>query len=138
MSSAIERSAVSLESGAKTKLATVMHGTMLAVAFLLLPQWFNMIPLSVLAAVLIVTGIQLASPERFLQVWRDGRYQFVPFVITFLAIVFTDLILGALVGLGVGIFFISIAISVDHYDGFSRNMWVERSFISNWGIRSVS
>ncbi len=65
-----------------------------------------MIPLSALAAILLVTGFKLASPKLFREMWSEGRYQFLPFIITLVAIVYTDLLIGILIGLGVAILFI--------------------------------
>lgn len=72
----------------------------------LIPIWLNTIPLSCLAAILLVTGIKLANPALVKHMWGEGRYQFVPFAATVVAIVFTDLLIGILIGLAVGIGFI--------------------------------
>ena len=73
---------------------------------MLFPQLLNQIPLSALAAVLIVTGFKLAKPSLFRQMWQEGLNQFLPFVVTVVAIVFTDLLIGILVGLAFSILFI--------------------------------
>jgi carbonic anhydrase/SulP family sulfate permease len=65
-----------------------------------------MIPLSCLAAILLMTGIKLASPALVRQMWNEGRYQFIPFAVTVTAIVFTDLLVGIVIGLAVSIGFI--------------------------------
>jgi len=72
----------------------------------LLPVWLNMIPLSCLAAILLVTGIKLASPALVQRMWGEGKYQFVPFIVTVAAIVLTDLLAGVLIGLVVSMSFI--------------------------------
>ncbi|WP_442483659.1 SulP family inorganic anion transporter [Aeoliella sp. SH292] len=106
MTSVIVRSSVNVTSGAKTKRAAIFHGGLLAVCVAMFPQYLNMIPLSALAAILIVTGYKLASPKLFRDMWSEGRYQFLPFIITLVAIVFTDLLIGILIGLGVAVLFI--------------------------------
>ncbi len=106
ITSVIVRSSVNINSGAQTKLAAIVHGVLLLVSVVFLPQWLNMIPLSCLAAILLVTGVKLASPHLFLQMWKEGRYQFVPFALTVLAIVMTDLLIGILIGLTVSLSFI--------------------------------
>jgi carbonic anhydrase/SulP family sulfate permease len=106
MSAAIERSAVCLQAGSRTKLCAILHGAVLLVAALLIPFVFNAIPLSVLAAVLIVTGGWLARPAVFARIWQGGRYQLVPFLVTIAAILLTDLLIGVLVGLVFGVGFI--------------------------------
>ena len=66
-----------------------------------LTAWLNLIPLSCLAAVLLVTGVKLASPTLVRQMWAGGRPQFVPFIATVAAIVLTDLLIGVLVGMAI-------------------------------------
>ncbi len=106
VTSVIIRSSVNINSGGKTKLATIVHGTLLLLCVVLLPTWLNRIPLSCLAAILIVTGFKLAKPKLFKQMWREGLNQFLPFIVTITAIVFTDLLVGILIGLGFSILFI--------------------------------
>jgi carbonic anhydrase len=106
VTSVIVRSSVNINAGAQTKLATIVHGTLLLTSVVLLPSYLNMIPLSCLAAILLVTGIKLVSPALIKQMWQEGRYQFVPFVVTVVAIVLTDLVNGILIGLGVALSFI--------------------------------
>lgn len=106
MTSVIIRSSVNINSGGKTKLSAIIHGVLLFGCVLLMPGWLNMIPLSALGAILFMTGLKLASPTLIKQMWSEGKNQFLPFVITVLAIVFTDLLVGILIGLGVSIGFI--------------------------------
>lgn len=102
----VVRSSVNVAVGARSKRSTILHGILLLVCVAFLPSWLNMIPLSALAAILFVTGFKLASPSLFQQMFREGRYQFVPFMVTLLAIVFSDLLTGILVGLATSILFI--------------------------------
>jgi carbonic anhydrase/SulP family sulfate permease len=102
----IVRGSVNVGAGAKTKLSAIFHGILLVVCVGFFPVYLNMIPLSALAAILIVTGFKLASPKLFKQMWQEGRYQFIPFLVTLLAIVFTDLLIGVLIGLGISLLFI--------------------------------
>ncbi len=106
VTSVVVRSSVNINAGGKTKLAAIIHGLLLLVCVLFLPLWLNMIPLSCLAAILIVTGAKLVNPALLKQMWRAGRPQFVPFAVTVSAIVFTDLLIGILIGLAVSIGFI--------------------------------
>jgi MFS superfamily sulfate permease-like transporter len=99
VTSVIIRSSVNIQSGGQTKLATIVHGVLLVGCVLLLPELLNSIPLSALAAILLVTGFKLASPKLFASMLRAGKTQFVPFVVTVVAIVFTDLLVGILIGL---------------------------------------
>lgn len=106
VTSVIVRGSVNVNSGAKTKISCIFHGVLLLVSVALIPMYMNMIPLAALAAILLVTGFKLASPALFKQMWSEGRYQFLPFMITLLSIVFTDLLIGILIGLGVSLLFI--------------------------------
>jgi carbonic anhydrase/SulP family sulfate permease len=106
VTSVIVRSSVNINARAETKLAAVFHGVLLLVSVALLPTWLNAIPLACLAAILIMTGVKLASPALVKQMWNEGRYQFIPFLVTVLAIVLTDLLTGILIGLAVSIAFI--------------------------------
>lgn len=106
LTSVIVRSSVNLNAGARTKASAVIHGVLLLVCVALLPTVLNLIPLSALAAILIVTGFKLASPKLFKDMWKDGKYQFLPFIITLSAIVLTDLLIGIVIGLCVSVLFI--------------------------------
>ncbi len=106
VTSVIVRSSVNVNTGGKTKLSAIFHGVLLLFCVVLLPTYLNMIPLSALAAILLVTGFKLASPALFKQMWSEGRYQFLPFIVTLVSIVFTDLLIGILIGLAVSVVFI--------------------------------
>jgi len=106
VTSVIVRSSVNINAGAKTQASTIVHGSLLLLCVALLPAWLNRIPLSCLAAVLIVTGLKLASPQLFRRMWHQGWHQFLPFVVTVSAILLTDLLVGILIGLGFSIVFI--------------------------------
>lgn len=106
VTSVIVRGSVNVNAGAKTKVSCIFHGVLILVSVALIPVYMNMIPLAALAAILLVTGFKLASPSLFRQMWSEGRYQFLPFMITLLSIVFTDLLIGILIGLGVSVLFI--------------------------------
>lgn len=106
VTSVIVRSSVNINAGARTKLSAVFHGLLLLVSVVFLAAWLNLIPLSCLAAILLVTGVKLASPALVRRMWAEGRSQFVPFAATVTAIVLTDLLVGVLVGLGVSTGFI--------------------------------
>ena len=106
MTSVIVRSGANLNAGAQTKVSAIFHGVLLLGCVALLPRWLNQIPLCALAAILIVTGYKLASPKIIGQMWKEGKYQFLPFAITVIAIVFTNLLTGILIGLGMSLLFI--------------------------------
>lgn len=104
----IVRSSANIQSGGKTKLSTILHGFLLLISVILIPRLLNMIPLSVLAAILLIVGYKLAKPSLFKKMYKLGWKQWVPFVVTVVGIVFTDLLVGIGLGLAVGIVVILI------------------------------
>jgi carbonic anhydrase/SulP family sulfate permease len=106
VTSVIIRSSVNLNMGVKTRMSTVLHGILLVVCVLAIPGLLNAIPLSSLAAFLIVTGFKLASVSLFRQMWSGGMNQFLPFIATVAGIVFVDLLSGLMIGMGVGLAFV--------------------------------
>lgn len=99
ITSVIVRSSVNATSGSKTKNSAIFHGILLIVALLVLTPLINLVPLSSLAAILILTGFKLASPHLFKRLYSQGWKQFLPFIVTVVAIVATDLLVGIIIGL---------------------------------------
>jgi MFS superfamily sulfate permease-like transporter len=106
ITSVIVRTTANINAGAKTKLSTIFHGLFLLVAVITIPGLLNKMPMACLAAILIMIGLKLASPKVFKHMWKAGKYQFIPFIVTVFAVVFTDLLRGVGIGLAVSIFFI--------------------------------
>jgi carbonic anhydrase len=106
VTSVIVRSSANVESGAESRLSTVLHGVWLLLSVALVPALLNLIPLSALAAVLIAVGYKLAKPKLFIERWAQGWTQFIPFVATVVAILFTDLLIGIVIGLAIGLSFV--------------------------------
>jgi MFS superfamily sulfate permease-like transporter len=104
----IVRSSANIQSGGRTKLSAIIHGFFLLISVILIPQLLNKIPLSVLAAILLIVGYKLAKPGLFKKMYDLGWKQFVPFTVTVLGIVFIDLLYGIGLGLLVGIVVILI------------------------------
>lgn len=104
----IVRSSANVQSGAKTKLSAILHGIFLLIFVMLAPGLLNMIPLSVLAAILFTVGYKLAKPILFKTMYNLGWKQFLPFTVTVLGIIFTDLLVGIGMGLTVGVVIILI------------------------------
>ena len=104
----IVRSSANIQSGGKTKTAAIVHGFLLLLSVLIIPTLLNKIPLSVLAAVLFIVGYKLAKPALFVSIYKQGWKQFVPFIVTVVGIIFTDLLVGIGLGLAVGIIVILI------------------------------
>lgn len=106
VTSVIVRSSANVSSGARTQSSTIIHGLLLLVCAALIPALLNLIPLSALAAVLIATGYKLTKPAVFQIEYQRGWAHLVPFVVTVAAILFTDLLIGVLIGVAVGAIFI--------------------------------
>ncbi len=99
----IVRSSANIQSKNKTKMSAIIHGVLLLTSVVLIPRLLNMIPLSVLAAILFIVGYKLAKPALFKTMYNLGWKQFVPFITTILGIIFIDLLIGLGLGLMVGI-----------------------------------
>jgi len=104
----IVRSSANIQSGGRTKLSAIIHGFLLLISVILIPTLLNKIPLSVLAAILLVVGYKLAKPAVFKEMVQLGWKQWIPFTVTVVGIVFTDLLIGIALGLAVGIVVILI------------------------------
>ncbi len=106
VTSVVIRGSVNVNAGAETKLSSIFHGVLLLACVMLIPHVLRMIPLSCLAAILLMTGFKLASPKLFTQMAGEGRYQFLPFIFTLVAIVLTDLLIGICIGMVLSFLFI--------------------------------
>jgi len=100
----IVRSSANIQAGGQSKISAILHGVLLVVAVIAIPALLNLIPLSVLAAVLITVGYKLAKPALFRSMYAQGPYQFIPFIVTIIGILTTDLLIGIGLGLAVAIF----------------------------------
>lgn len=99
----IVRSSANIQSGGRSKMSAIIHGGLLLISVIAIPRLLNMIPLSVLAAILLVVGYKLAKPALFSKMYNLGWKQFVPFIVSILGIVFIDLLYGIGLGLMVGV-----------------------------------
>ena len=101
-------------------MASFFHGTLLLGSALLIPHVLNRIPLASLAAILIMVGYKLTNPSLYRSVYRLGMAQFIPFLGTVLAILFTDLLKGVLLSLAFGLFFVLFSSSAGTIAMLSR------------------
>ena len=104
MTSVVVRSSANNNAGAKSKMSTIIHGVLLLISVLTIPVILNKIPLATLAAILLMVGYKLAKPATFKHFWNNGKYQFVPFIATFAAVVFLDLLKGVALGMIISVF----------------------------------
>ncbi|MBI1838119.1 MAG: bifunctional SulP family inorganic anion transporter/carbonic anhydrase [Flavobacteriia bacterium] len=106
ITSVIVRSSVNINAGGQTKMVSILHGLFLLLSILFLGSVLNLIPLASLAAILIITGYKLAKITLFIEKFKKGWNQFIPFIVTVISILFTDLLIGILIGLIVSILFL--------------------------------
>ena len=106
MTSVVVRTSANNVAGAKSKMSTIIHGLFLLVSVLSIPFILNKIPLSTLAAILLLVGYKLANPKIIKHFWEKGKYQFVPFIATFAAVVVTDLLKGVALGMIISVIFV--------------------------------
>ena len=105
VTSVIVRSSANINAGARSKMSTILHGALLFISLMFFPHALNLIPKSVLAAILILTGYKLAKISLFREYYKKGWAQFIPFAVTVVVIVFADLLTGIFVGLILGLVF---------------------------------
>ena len=106
VTSVVLRTSANVEAGGRTWLAAFAHGLLLLASVLLIPNLLNRIPLACLAAILIMVGFKLTKPDVYQSVYLLGMTQFIPFLVTVMGIVFTDLLRGVVLGLVCGLFFV--------------------------------
>ncbi len=147
ITSVIVRSSANLNANAKTKLSTIFHGFLLLASVLLIPSLLNKIPLAALASILLFTGYKLAKPSIFKGMFANGKYQWIPFLITVLAVVFLDLLKGVGIGLMVSIVYILTGNLKNSYyfhrEGYERGETIkirlseEVSFLNKASLRET-
>jgi MFS superfamily sulfate permease-like transporter len=106
MTSVVVRTTANNAAGAKSKMSAIIHGLLLLLCVFSIPAILNKIPLATLAAVLLLIGYKLANPKIIKHFWDKGKYQFIPFIATFAAVVFTDLLKGVALGMIISIIFV--------------------------------
>lgn len=106
LTAVVVRGSANIDAGAKTKMSAITHGIFLLLSVLLIPFLLNLIPYASLATILLVTGYNLTKPKLFKNMWSLGWKQFLPFIITIIIILVTDLLIGVSIGLLLSIYFI--------------------------------
>jgi MFS superfamily sulfate permease-like transporter len=102
----IVRSSANINSGGKSKLSTILHGMLLMITVIFIPKVLNLIPLASLAAILLMVGYKLSKVQLYKQMYRLGFDQFLPFIVTIIAVLFSDLLKGIAIGMAFAIFYI--------------------------------
>jgi carbonic anhydrase len=144
ITSVIVRSSANVASGGRTQAATFLHGVILFTCAAFIPHLLNYIPLSALAAILISVGFKLTKPKIFLEEYKKGWTHLIPFVVTILAILLTDLLIGIAIGLVVGTFFVmrenyksALTVMADDNNNHLIRFKKDLSFIHKYELRKV-
>lgn len=120
----VVRTSANVNSGGTNKLATIIHGVLIAVTVFSIPHVFSLIPYASLAAILIMVGFKLAKPSLFKKIYKEGWLQFIPFIATIIGILFTDLLIGISIGLGVSFLVILYYnFKLSHYLSVEENVY---------------
>jgi MFS superfamily sulfate permease-like transporter len=106
LTAVIVRSSANVTAGAKTKASAILHGVLLILSAMFIPGLLNKIPLASLAAILLTVGYKLANPALAISMYKKGKDQFIPFIVTVIAIVLSDLLTGIFIGILVGLTFV--------------------------------
>lgn len=109
----IIRSSINIQSGAKTKMAGFVSGVCLLITVFLVPEWLNKIPLASLASILLVVSYKLMRPKVFKKMYFAGMYHFIPFCATIVGLIFTNLLIGIVIGLSTAL----LSIVLENYKG---------------------
>lgn len=116
MTSVIVRSSTNVYAGGRTRISGIVHGFLLLLSVVLIPNLLNQIPLASLSAILVVVGYKLTNAQLIKDVWRSGLDQFLPFVVTALGVVVFDLITGVFIGTFFGL---AVVLVMNHHSGFT-------------------
>ena len=143
----IVRSSANAEAGAKTRLSAFSHGIWLLLVVLLAVPVVNLIPYCVLAVLLIRTGYNLAKPSMIKAVYKQGNEQFYPFIVTVIAILFTDLLIGVIIGVVHALFYLVKhtyragftwhEINEEHHKYFKIELALNVSFLNKKKLRDA-
>lgn len=136
VTSVIVRTSTNITSGARTKASAIMHGTLIIISVVAFPFVLEYIPLASLAAILLMVGFKLTTPTLWKELYNKGMDQFLPFAITAIVIVFSNLLIGIFVGIAVSIFFVlksnfhSALLRVNHNDSYLIKFTKDASFLN--------
>ncbi|TGK07608.1 sulfate permease [Leptospira semungkisensis] len=144
ITSVVVRGSVNAASGARSKTSAVLHGAWIGISVLLFPKFMNTIPLASLAAILVVTGFKLSKPIIFKMMLQKGYSHFLPFLVTVLTTIFTNVLVGTFCGILASLLFVlyedhrTAVIRVENHGKFRRIILGENlGFFHKAKIRSV-
>ena len=130
MTAVVVRGSANVHAGARTKLSAFTHGLFLLLAVLFVPFLLNKIPYASLAAILLITGYNLTKPKLYRNMWSLGRKQFIPFIITIVVILSTDLLLGVSIGLIISVYYIVQSnFKIEYNISQTKHLGIETQYI---------
>jgi MFS superfamily sulfate permease-like transporter len=141
VTSVVVRSSANILAGARTKASTITHGAILLLAVIFLPSVLNYIPLASVAGVLIVMGYKLATVYK--EVLKKGIDQFLPFVVTVVAVVLTNVLIGVFLGILVAVYYIlktnsqEAIIVVNDGNNYLMKFTKDVSFVHKASVRNI-
>jgi MFS superfamily sulfate permease-like transporter len=100
MTGVIVRSSANIDAGARSRLSAILHGVWLLAFVAFLPWLLNFIPIACLAGILVLTGYKLINFKVVRQLWQLSKGEVFIYAATFAVIVFQDLLMGVMVGMG--------------------------------------
>lgn len=143
----IVRSSANAEAGGRTWRSSFSHGFWLLLTLLFLTTLVNRIPYCVLAVLLIRTGYNLAKPSMIVDVYRQGREQLLPFLVTVVAVLFTDLLTGVFIGVIYALYYLvkhtyRAGFTIDeksreHHKQFTIDLALNVSFLNKKKLRDA-
>lgn len=116
----VVRTSANVNSGGISKLSAIIHGLLIAVATLTFPKVFSFVPYASLAAILILVGYKLAKPKLFIGIWKANKKEFIMFAATIIAILFSDLLIGIMIGMFISFIIIFIESNVAKRPSFFK------------------
>lgn len=143
VTSVIVRTSANIAAGAQSKVSAILHGLLLGMAVLLFPGFLELIPLSCLAAILLMVGYKLTSLNVIKEINNKGATQLIPFIVTIIAILFSDLLMGVFIGLLVSLFFVvktnfrSAVFLMNDGDNFILKFTKDVSFLNKSALRNA-
>jgi SulP family sulfate permease len=126
----VVRSSANITFGAKSKLSAILHGFFLLISVIAIAQYLNMIPLASLAAILIMVGYKLAKVELFVKSFKQGYEQFLPFIVTVVAILLSDLLTGIMIG-------VVISLAFTLYHSYKNSHFMSEKLSEEKGGKSI-
>lgn len=136
VTSVIVRTSANITSGGQTKSVTIFHGLLIGLSVIFFPGLLEFIPLSALAAILLLVGYKLSSPGLWKEQYEKGLDQFVPFTVTIVVILFTNLLMGIFIGILISVYFVlktnfhSAVLVVNHGDNYLIKFTKDVSFLN--------